>query len=84
MQRIFFLMILLAMAAGGRQAMAEETLRAGVASMITPVSTVKYYQQVVEYLGQKLGMPAEMIHRTTYDEIDVLLEEGWLDLAFIC
>ena len=84
MQRISFLLILLVMAAGGGQVMAEETLRAGVASMITPVSTVKYYQQVVEYLGQKLGMPAEMIHRTTYDEIDVLLEEGRLDLAFIC
>lgn len=84
MQRILFLMILLVMAADGRQVMAEETLRAGVASMITPVSAVKYYQQVVEYLGQKLGMPAEMIHRTTYDEIDVMLEEGRLDLAFIC
>ncbi len=29
-------------------------------------------------------MPAEMIHRTTYDEIDVLLEAGQLDIAFIC
>ena len=84
MQRILFLMILLIMAAGGRQVVAGETLRAGVASMITPVSAVKYYQQVVEYLGQKLGMPAEMIHRTTYDEIDVMLEEGRLDVAFIC
>jgi phosphonate transport system substrate-binding protein len=65
-------------------ATAGQTLRAGVASMITPVSTVKYYQQVVEYLGHKLGMPAEMIHRTTYDEIDILLEEGKLDIAFIC
>lgn len=52
--------------------------------MITPVSAVKYYQQVVEYLGKKLGVPAEMVHRTTYDEIDVMLEEGQLDVAFIC
>jgi phosphate/phosphite/phosphonate ABC transporter binding protein len=68
----------------GNRASAGLTLRAGVASMITPVSTVKYYQQVVEYLGQKLGMTAEMVHRTTYDEIDVMLEEGKLDVAFIC
>ncbi len=59
-------------------------IRAGVASMITPVSAVKYYQQVVEYLGEKLGVPAEMVHRTTYDEIDVMLEEGQVDVAFIC
>ncbi len=61
-----------------------QTLRAGVASMITPVSAVKYYQQVIEYLGEKLGRPAEMIHRTTYDEIDVMLENSKLDVAFIC
>ncbi len=64
---------------------AESTsIRAGVASMITPVSAVKYYQQVVDYLGKKLNLPAEMVHRTTYDEIDVMLEEGKVDVAFIC
>ena len=62
----------------------QSTLRAGVASMITPVSAVKYYQQVVQYLGKKLAMPAEMVHRTTYDEIDVMLEDGLVDVAFIC
>lgn len=62
----------------------QATLRAGVASMITPVSAVKYYQQVVQYLGNKLGLPAEMVHRTTYDEIDVMLEDGLVDIAFIC
>ncbi|MBU1567568.1 MAG: phosphate/phosphite/phosphonate ABC transporter substrate-binding protein [Proteobacteria bacterium] len=75
--------VLLLLAVGG-PSVADQTLRAGVASMITPVSAVKYYQQVVDYLGQKLGMPAEMVHRTTYDEIDVMLEEGKLDVAFIC
>ncbi len=59
-------------------------IRAGVASMITPVSAVKYYQQVVEYIGKKMGVPAEMVHRTTYDEIDVMLEGGQVDVAFIC
>lgn len=60
------------------------TLRAGVASMITPVSAVRYYQQVVDYIGRKLNKPIEMVHRTTYDEIDVMLEKGELEVAFIC
>ncbi len=68
----------------GVEAEAQTTVKVGVASMITPVSAVKYYQQMVDYLGGKLGMPAEMVHRTTYDEIDVMLEEKKLDLAFIC
>ncbi len=63
---------------------AQPTIQVGVASMITPVSAVKYYQQVVEYLGKRLGIPAEMVHRTTYDEIDVMLENQEVDLAFIC
>lgn len=59
-------------------------IRAGVASMITPVSAVKYYQQVVDYVGRKLDMPAEMVHRTTYNEIDLMLENHSVDFAFIC
>ena len=76
--------ILLLLLAVGSPAASAEGIRAGVASMITPVSTVRYYQQVVDYLGAKLDMPAEMIHRTTYDEIDVMLEADQLDVAFIC
>ncbi len=60
------------------------SIRAGVASMVTPVSAVKYYQQIVDYLGAKLEVPVKMVHRTTYDEIDALLEEGQVDVAFIC
>ena len=52
------------------KASAQPSIQVGVASMITPVSAVKYYQQVVEYIGRKLGIPAKMVHRTTYDEID--------------
>ncbi len=44
--------VLLLLMTGG-SASAEQTLRAGVASMITPVSAVKYYQQVVDYLGDE-------------------------------
>ncbi len=81
--RCFFLLFLMLPATAGYTA-AQANLRAGVASMITPVSTVRYYQQIIDYLGDKLGMDAEMIHRTTYDEIDVMLEQGQIDVAFIC
>ena len=67
--------------AGARQ---TPPLRVGVASMITPVSAVRYYQQIVDYLAGKLEMPAEMVHRTTYDEIDRMLENRQVDVAFIC
>lgn len=83
LKEIFFCCIII-LATTGLSVAETSPIRAGVASMITPVSAVKYYQQVVEYLGKKLNIPAKMVHRTTYDEIDVMLEEGEVDVAFIC
>ncbi|MCB2215285.1 MAG: phosphate/phosphite/phosphonate ABC transporter substrate-binding protein [Desulfobulbaceae bacterium] len=79
-----FLILLPVLPAAVGDTAAQANLQAGVASMITPVSTVRYYQQIIDYLGAKLGMDAEMIHRTTYDEIDMMLEQGEIDMAFIC
>ncbi|RMG00829.1 MAG: phosphate/phosphite/phosphonate ABC transporter substrate-binding protein, partial [Nitrospirae bacterium] len=31
-----------------------------------------------------LGVPVEMVHRRTYDEMDKMLEKGEVDAAFIC
>lgn len=82
--KIIIVYLLLISVSSITPALSQTPLRAGVASMITPVSAVKYYQQVVDYIGAKLGVPAEMVHRTTYDEIDVLLENNAVDVAFIC
>jgi len=59
-------------------------VRIGVASMITPVDAVKYYQDIVDYISEKLGVPVEMVQRRTYDEMDKMLEKGEVDAAFIC
>ncbi|MBM9604847.1 phosphate/phosphite/phosphonate ABC transporter substrate-binding protein [Desulfopila inferna] len=84
LQRYLLCALLTALFSAGVTQASEKKIRAGVASMITPVSAVRYYQQVVDYIGEKIGSSAEMVHRTTYDEIDVLLEQGEVDLAFIC
>jgi phosphonate transport system substrate-binding protein len=59
-------------------------IRIGVASMITPVDTVKYYQEIIDYIGDRIGQPVQMVHRRTYDEMDRLLERGEVKIAFIC
>jgi hypothetical protein len=47
-RRRFIASIVLLLLTASGPAGAGQTLRAGVASMITPVSAVKYYQQVVD------------------------------------
>lgn len=63
---------------------AEPPLKIGVASMITPVDAVKYYQDVIDYIGKEIGRPVQMVHRRTYEEMDALLERGEVKVAFIC
>jgi phosphonate transport system substrate-binding protein len=84
---IVFLLVLLSdfsLAAPLKPAASQEPLRIGVASMITPVDTVKYYQEIIDYIGASIGVPVQMVHRRTYDEMDRLLERGEVKIAFIC
>ncbi len=62
----------------------NNVVKIGVASMITPVDAVKYYQDVIDYIGEQIGQPVQMVHRRTYDEMDSLLEKGEVKIAFIC
>lgn len=62
----------------------EDTLKIGVAAIISPKETIKYYREIVEYIGKKIGRPVEMVQRETYDEMDALLEKGEVKIAFIC
>ncbi len=59
-------------------------IKIGVASMITPVDAVKYYQSVIDYIGEQVNRPVQMVHRRTYEEMDSLLEQGEVQVAFIC
>lgn len=77
---LFFLLVHLVQLAHA----AEPPIKIGVASMITPVDAVKYYQAVIDYIGEQIHRPVQMVHRRTYDEMDSLLEQGQVNVAFIC
>ncbi len=62
----------------------KDPIRIGVASMVTPVDTVKYYQEIIAYIGDRIHRPVQMVHRRTYEEMDELLERGEVKIAFIC
>ncbi|MDI6744448.1 MAG: phosphate/phosphite/phosphonate ABC transporter substrate-binding protein [Thermodesulfovibrionales bacterium] len=62
----------------------KQPIKIGVASMITPVDTVKYYQEIIDYIGEQINQPVQMIQRRTYEEMDLLLEKGEVKAAFLC
>jgi phosphonate transport system substrate-binding protein len=65
-------------------ALAAAPVKIGVAAMISPKETVKYYGQLVNYIGTKLGQPVQMVQEENYDKTDNLLESGELSVAFVC
>ncbi len=65
-------------------AVAAEPLKIGLAAMISPKETLKYYKSLLDYVGRTIGQPVEMIQKPTYDDMDVALEKGEINVAFVC
>lgn len=59
-------------------------LRVAVAAVISPKGTVESYSALLDYLSEKTGRPVELVQRRTYMEINNMIENGEVDLAFVC
>jgi phosphonate transport system substrate-binding protein len=59
-------------------------LRVAVAAVISPRGNVESYTPLLNYLANQLGRPVEMVQRRTYQEINDLLRDGQVDVAFVC
>lgn len=59
-------------------------LRVAVAAVISPKGTAENYQNLLDYLSQKLDRPVELVQRRTYAEVNDLVERGYVDVAFVC
>lgn len=59
-------------------------LRVAVAAIISPKGTAESYGALAEYLGKALGRPVELVQRRTYAEVNHLVADAAVDLAFVC
>ncbi len=55
-----------------------------IASMTSPKETFKHYNELIEYISKKVGYPIFIKQKKTYEEVNILLENGEVDFAFIC
>lgn len=55
-----------------------------VGSMITPKEGYAYYKALLSYIGDKLKMKVNFIEKESYAEVNSLLEESKIDVAFVC
>jgi phosphonate transport system substrate-binding protein len=59
-------------------------LRVAVAAIISPKDTLDSYTPLLDYIGEKVDRPIELVQRRTYAEINELIKNGEVDLAFVC
>jgi len=59
-------------------------LRVAVAAMISPKPTSKHYEGLLRLIGEKVGRRVAFSQRKTYAEVNELLEQKEIDLAFVC
>ena len=62
----------------------SQALRIGVGAILSPQGTALSYQPLINYLGRKMGKPAILVQRKTYQELNDLLARNVVDLGFIC
>jgi phosphonate transport system substrate-binding protein len=62
----------------------KDTLKIAVGAIISPTKSLVFYEDIFDYIGEKLGREVEMVQRKTYAEVNFLLEEGRIDAAFVC
>lgn len=59
-------------------------LRVAIAAVISPQGSAESYAPVLDYMSQELDRPVERIQRRTYAEVNELLRNGEVDIAFVC
>ncbi len=58
--------------------------RVAIAAMISPKETLVSYHDLMGYIAHKLGMEVDLVQRRKYEEINDLLKNNLLDIAFVC
>lgn len=62
----------------------ELPFRVAVSSILSPVETLDSYEPLLKYLEIRLKRPVVLLQRRTYQEVNQLLIERGVDLAFVC
>ena len=60
------------------------SLKVAVSTMLSPSETFIYYEKLFNYIAKKINRPIEFKQRRTYEEVNTLLKNNQVDLAFIC
>lgn len=61
----------------------QRPLLIALATVLSPQETIAQYRQIADYVARKTGRSSMLVQRRTYEEINVLLANGDVDIAFM-
>ncbi len=59
-------------------------IRIAISGMISPVAAFSLYKELLDYISTKLARPVELVQRSTYKEVNNLVNDNKIDAAFVC
>jgi phosphonate transport system substrate-binding protein len=59
------------------------SFRVAVANMLSPVKGYKHYEELADLLAHEYGLPLELVTGESYAEVNTMLRESKVDLAFM-
>ena len=62
----------------------NSNLRIAISAVISPKETFVLYKDLLDYISEKLDVKVDLIQRQTYEEVNNLVRDNELDLAFVC
>ncbi|HVJ47614.1 phosphate/phosphite/phosphonate ABC transporter substrate-binding protein [Desulfitobacterium sp.] len=62
----------------------KDVLKVGISSVLSPRETLENYHLLTEYFQKKIGRPVQLVQRQSYQEINDLVKNKEIDVAFIC
>ncbi len=62
----------------------KSSLRIAISAVISPKETFVLYKDLLNYISEKLDVKVDLIQRQTYEEVNNLVRDNELDLAFVC
>ena len=59
-------------------------LRVAIATVISPRESFNYYKELFDYISTHMNLPVEFKQRLTYTEVNELMRQNQIDIAFVC
>ncbi|HUT53666.1 MAG TPA: phosphate/phosphite/phosphonate ABC transporter substrate-binding protein [bacterium] len=60
------------------------SFRVAVANMLSPMKGYQHYEDLADLLAHEFGLPLELVTAESYSEVNTMLRESKVDLAFVC